>query len=89
MTTRRTLYQRLFDSTAAIRVRDIKAARAVYESEDIQRVEVILTDEAGNRLTLELTSKQTRDLITNLSTCYNAIHPSLPGNGYGQHWGMQ
>lgn len=87
--TRKTLYQRLFDSRAAIVVKDIEAARAVYLDAERQRIEVKVTDEAGNHLTLEMTSQQAHRLIAHMTTAYQAIHPQLPGSGYGQHWGMQ
>ena len=86
---KKTLYQRLFDSSAAIRVKKVEASRAVFESEDVQRIDVRVTDEAGNHLTLEMRPDDVRKLIVELTTAYQAIRPALPGSGYGQHWGMQ
>ena len=86
---KRTLYQRLFDSHTAIVVKDIKAARAIFESQDIQRIDMTVIDEGGNHITFELKDRHAFELIQNLTIAYQAIHPSLPMNGQAQRWGMQ
>ena len=86
---KRTLYQRLFDSKVAIPVKKVEASRAIFESQDVQRIDLRITDEAGNTLTLELKDRHAYDMIQQLTVAYQAIPPSLPSSGYGQHWGMQ
>jgi hypothetical protein len=86
---KRTLYQRIFDSKTAIIVKNVKAARAVFESQDIQRIDMTVVDEAGNRITFELKLMDAHRLIGELTTAYQSIHPPLASSGYGQHWGMQ
>ena len=85
---KRTLYQRLFDSHAAIAVKKVEASRAIFESTEVQRVDVRLTDEAGNKLTLELRDRQVYDLIVQLTIAYQAMHPALPTNSAARWQGM-
>ena len=88
-TKRRARIARIFNRPLAVRVHTIESSRAVFESQDLQRVDLRLSTDEGDRLTLELTDRQVFDLNTQLTNSYPAIHPSLPSSGDGQHWGMQ
>lgn len=75
----------LFKNTPiAYRVREVIASRALYESEEIQRVEVKLELETGDKLTIELLPRQAHKLIVQMTSAYEAIHPQIPRvNHYG------
>lgn len=88
-TKRKNRIARIFNRPLAVRVHKIESSRAIYESQDVQRIDIRLTTDEGDKLTLELTDRHAFDLIRQLTTSYQAIHPSLPSSGYGQHWGMQ
>ena len=65
-------------------VKDTKTSRVVYESEDIQRVEVTLILPTGETLILELTPKQTYKLGMDLAVAYRTINPEFKiPRGYG------
>jgi len=54
-----------------------KATRAVYLSPDVQRVEVELITEDGEHMIACLPSRLAGELIIQLTTAYEAIHPTL------------
>lgn len=62
-----------------IRVRKIKASRAVFESEEIQRVDVDIDLDYSEKIRLEMTPQQTYKLITELMSAYHAICPPIRG----------
>lgn len=80
---------RIFNRPLAVSVHKIEASRAIFESQDTQRIDLRLTTDEGDTLTLELRDRHAFELIQQLTIAYQAIHPSLPSSGYGQHWGMQ
>lgn len=55
----------------------INAARALYISEDIQRIEMKIDTSLGEKVIIELTAKQCFDLMGELAAAYNAINPPL------------
>jgi hypothetical protein len=67
-------------------VKKIRAVRAVYLNPELQEVDVTFVNEAGDRLTLQLTVSQTFGLITELSNAYEAIVPSLGRGGRYATW---
>lgn len=65
-------------------VKETKTSRIVYESEDIQRVEVSLILPTGETIILELTPKQTFKLGMDLAVAYRTINPEFKiPRGYG------
>lgn len=61
----------------AIRVDSIGAARCVYQGPEVkERVEVKVQAD-GETLILDMNSKQTLDLIMQLTAAYNTINPPL------------
>lgn len=67
----------------AVRVRRLVASRAVYESEELQRVEVMVEIEGPDRerLTLDMNTQQAAQLIRQLVAVHDAIHPPLRARG--------
>ena len=61
----------------SVKVKSIKASRAVYESEEIQRVEMTLVTEFGDKVTFEMTPQQCHRLVTDLTNAYEAIFPPI------------
>lgn len=62
----------------SVKVKSIKASRAVYESEEIQRVEMTLVTEFGDKVTFEMTPQQCHSLLSNLIVSYESIFPPIP-----------
>ena len=54
-----------------------RATRALYLSEDIQKVEVKLEIETGEKVTLVFPSRVAFDLITQMIAAHKAIHPEI------------
>jgi len=61
----------------SLKVKSIRGSRAVYESEEIQRVELKLETELGDKVTLEMTPQQCHRLVTDLTNAYEAIFPPI------------
>ena len=61
----------------SLKVKSIRGARAVYESEEIQRVELKLETEWGDKVILEMTPAQCHRLVTDLTNAYEAIFPPI------------
>lgn len=57
----------------SLKVKFIRGARAVYESEEIQRVELKLETELGDKVILEMTPAQCHRLIMDLTNAYESI----------------
>lgn len=88
--TAKPLRERLFGSKLAVPVDRIQACRSVFESADVQRIDINFVTDNAERLTLECKPKQVAELIVQLTIAYNAINPPLPtGQGQATHWGMQ
>lgn len=58
-------------------VTEIRAARAMYIDEDVQRVEVTISTTDDFRVRLTLTPRQTAALIEQATMAYTAINPRL------------
>lgn len=72
---------RFFRSRDTAKVTKVVASRAVFESQDIQRVDVRFRNDDGDELTLEFHPDIVPNLILELSTAYEAIRPPLRGTG--------
>lgn len=77
-----------FNSPTPFRVRKVRAARAVFQSEEIQRIDLDFEIEGGERIRFELLPKDAHALISQVSTAYNAIHPRLPNTNSAGFYGM-
>lgn len=53
------------------------SARARYVDEDVQRVDVSITNDAGETATIDLSLDQTRQLVIDLTNAYGACRPAL------------
>lgn len=67
-------------------IKEAKASRAVYLSENIQRVEVDLEMEDGTRLVLTMSSHLAGKLILQMSAAYTAINPPLRTGSGASNW---
>ena len=65
-----------FKRSEAVRAKRI-SARARYVDEDVQRVDVSITNDAGETATIDLSLDQTRQLVIDLTNAYGACRPSL------------
>lgn len=57
--------------------KDIKSARAIFESEDRQRIDLTVTTEEDYRVTIELSPKLAHKAILEMGIAYNTINPPL------------
>lgn len=71
-----------------VRVKKIRAARAIFESEDIQRIDLDITLESGDKIRLEMMPRDAHSLISQVSVAYNAINPRLPNTNAANFYGM-
>lgn len=55
----------------------IVATRALYVSDEIQRIEMKIELEIGETILVDMTPKQGHTLIRQLESSYNAIHPPI------------
>jgi hypothetical protein len=53
------------------------SARARYVDEDVQRVDISITNDAGETATIDLSLDQTRQLVIDLTNAYGACRPAL------------
>lgn len=60
-----------------VRVQAIKASRARYESQDIQRVELEVQVEGGQKIILDMNVEQVAKAVHELVNAHDAIHPPL------------
>jgi hypothetical protein len=60
-------------SKVSISAKDVKSSRVIYESAEVQRVEIQITLPTDEILVLELTAQQTRELATELVSCLQAM----------------
>lgn len=73
-----------------LRVQKAKASRAIFESEEVQRIDVTLLVEGDNLLKLEFTAETARALIQQMSASYEAMRPPLRHNTSAADWmGME
>lgn len=80
------LLRAFFNTGIALPVKNIVSSRAVYQSEEIQRVELKLTLESGDTLILEMTPLLCRKTIEELKIAYLAINPPLTGGQGAAGW---
>ena len=78
----------LFNRGIAIPIRDAVSTRAVYQSEEIQRVELHITTTDGDKLILEMNPAIARKIIVEMRNAYLAINPPLTGNNGAGFLGM-
>lgn len=71
------IYSRLIAEKEVIELSSVRAVRCVYESEDIQRIEMSLTDANGQVITYSMNSRNGASLIEQLTHAYHAINPQL------------
>jgi 23S rRNA U2552 (ribose-2'-O)-methylase RlmE/FtsJ len=64
----------------------ISAARAVYISPDVQRIDLTVVLEGGHTLILDLHTEQAGRIIKELSDAYEAIHPRLTTGFSAASW---
>lgn len=80
----------LFNSGIAIPIREAVSSRAVYQSEEIQRVELHIQTTDGDKLILEMTPQLARKIIVEMRSAYLAINPPLTGGNNAAGWmGME
>jgi len=65
-----------FKRSETVRAKRI-SARARYVDEDVQRVDVSITNDAGETATIDLSLDQTRQLVIDLTNAYGACRPAL------------
>lgn len=61
----------------SLKVKSLRGSRAVYESEEIQRVELKLETGLGDKVILEMTPAQCHRLIMDLTNAYESIFPPI------------
>lgn len=66
----------LFKRSETVRAKRI-SARARYVDEDVQRVDVSITNDSGETATIDLSLDQTRQLVIDLTNAYGACRPAL------------
>lgn len=66
----------LFKRSELVRAKKLEA-RARYVDEDVQRVEVKVTAQDGQSVTVDLSLDQARQLVIDLTSAYSACRPSL------------
>ena len=70
--------RKLFGRSAEVfPVKRIRAARALYVSDEIQRIEVTMELENGETIRVDMTPKKAHEFIVTLESAYNAIHPPI------------
>lgn len=74
----------------SLRIKKVRASRAVFINQDVQEVEINLITEDGERLDLQLPSRLVPGLIQGLSIAYTAINPPLRSGDWQSSWqGME
>lgn len=69
-------------------VKRIRAARALYVTDEIQRVEVTMDLENGETIRVDMPPRKAYELIVTLEAAYTAIHPQIPRqNPNSPSWG--
>ena len=58
-------------------VAKIVSSRAVYQTMDIQRVEMVIDLETGEKIILDMNLDQVAKTIQELTNCYEACRPPL------------
>lgn len=76
------------NSPVPVRVKKIRACRAVFQSEEIQRIDLDITLDSGDKIRLEMLPKDAHSLISQLGVAYNAIAPRLPNPNSAGFYGM-
>jgi len=82
------MLSRLIARAEPVRVRKVHASRAVFESEEIQRVDIELTLDYDIKVRLELNPRLTQQLIVQLTNAYLAINPPLRTHGNPDQYGV-
>lgn len=72
--------QQIFEKHS-VRVRRVRASRAVFVNRDIQEVHMEFETEERDKLVLQMTPRQVHSLVTELVTAYQAINPPLASRG--------
>lgn len=65
-----------FKRTESVRAKKI-AAHPRYVDEDVQRVDLQVTSDDGEAVTIDLSLDQTRQLVIDLTNAYGACRPAL------------
>lgn len=65
----------------SLRIKKLKASRAVFVDRDIQEVELSLITDDNERLDLQIPDRLIAPLIQQLTISYQAIHPPIHGSG--------
>lgn len=74
----------------SLRIKKIRASRAVFVNQDVQEVEIQFVTEDGERLDLQMPSRLAPALIQELTIAYQAINPPLRSGSYESTWqGME
>lgn len=58
-------------------VKRIRGSRAMYVTDEIQRVELKIELENGETIRVDMTPKQCHELVYSLTAAYDAIHPPI------------
>lgn len=79
------ILSRIVNRREPIRIRRIRASRAVFESEEIQRIDIDidLDLDGTTKIRLEMHPQLAHKLITQLTTAYVAINPPIRNYGGG------
>jgi hypothetical protein len=77
------MLSRLLSRAEPVRVRKIRAGRAVFESEEIQRIDIELILDNDIKIRLEMHPQLAHKLISQLTAAYIAINPPIRNYGGG------
>lgn len=77
---------KFFKGKESTRVKKIGASRAIYVNPDLNEIHITFISEDNEKLTLELSPSQARDLIEFMTVSYQAINPPLRGGSYAANW---
>ena len=81
---------KFFKGKESTRVKKIGASRAIYVNPDLTEIHVTFLDEDNNKLILELTPRQARSLIEQMTFSYEAVNPPLHRGSRAADWqGME
>lgn len=71
----------------SLRIKKLRASRAVFVNTDVQEVELSLMTDDNERLDLQIPDRLLGPLIQQLTISYNAIHPPINSQGsYQATW---
>ena len=78
-----TRLRRILNSAIPIPVKRIRASRAVFLSEEVQRIDITIELDYGDKIRLEMHPQLAHKLIAELTSAYLAINPPIRNYGGG------